>query len=167
MDDEGVMCTDVVLINEGVLQNFLHNRETASIMDVPPTGNARAWEYDYEPLIRMRNTYIKKGDWHTEEIIEDTKKGYFLMGAGSGQADVNAEFMFEVKKAYTIENGELGSLLRSVTITGNAFHVLKTVDAVGDDIVFDMGSGSCGKNQPAKVDGGGPFVRCDVLVGGR
>ncbi len=167
VDDEGVACTDVTLINKGVLQNFLHNRETAYIMDVLPTGNARAWEYDYEPLIRMRNTYIEKGDWHTEEIIEDTEKGYYLRGAGSGQADVNAEFMFEVKEAYTIENGELGDLLRSVTMTGNAFSVLQTVDAVGNDLVFDMGFGSCGKNQPAKVDGGGPFVRCDVLVGGR
>lgn len=167
VDDEGVACADVVIINKGVLCNFLHNRETAYIMDVPPTGNARAWEYDYEPLIRMRNTYLEKGDWGSEEIIEDTKKGYFLRGAGAGQADANAEFMFEVKEAYTIENGALGDLLKSVTMTGNAFSVLKTVDAVGDKIVFDMGFGSCGKNQSAKVDGGGPLVRCDVLVGGR
>jgi TldD protein len=167
VDDEGVECKDVTLIDNGVLTAFLHNRETAYIMDAAPTGNARAWEYDFEPIIRMRNTYIEKGDWKEENIIEDTKKGYFLKGAGAGQADFNAEFMFQVKEAYTIEDGELGDLLRSVTITGNAFAVLNTVDAVGSNFAFDMGFGSCGKNQPAKVDGGGPSVRCEVLVGGR
>lgn len=167
VDDEGVKSKRVTLIERGVLKGFLHNRETAYIMDTEPTGNARAWEYDLEPLIRMRNTYIEPGDWKKEEILEETKKGYFLEGAGSGQADANAEFMFEVKEAYTIEDGERGELLRSVTMTGNAFTVLKTVDAVGDDFHFDMGFGGCGKNQPIKVDGGGPHLRCEVLVGGR
>lgn len=167
VDDEGVKCADVTLIEKGILKNFLHNRETAHIMDTEPTGNARAWEFDYEPLIRMRNTYIEPGDWSEEEILEETTSGYLLRGAGAGQADVNAEFMFEVKEAYTIKNGELGELLRSATMTGNAFEVLKTVDAVGKNFAFDMGFGSCGKNQPAKVDGGGPSMRCQVLVGGR
>lgn len=167
VDDEGVECQDVVMIENGILKNFLHNRETAFIMDAEPTGNARAWEYDLEPLIRMRNTFIQPGDWKEEEIIEETKKGYMLQGAGAGEADMDAQFMFQVKEAYTIENGELGDLLRSVTMIGNAFDVLKTVDAVGDNFGFDMGFGACGKFQPAKVDGGGPSVRCTVLVGGR
>lgn len=167
VDDEGVECKDVTLIENGVLKNFLHNRETAHILNAEPTGNARAWEYDLEPLIRMRSTFIKEGDWKREEIIEDTKKGYLLQGAGAGEADANAEFMFQVKEAYTIENGELGDLLRSVVMTGDAFDVLKTVDAVGNTLEFDMGFGSCGKIQPAKVDGGGPWLRCEVLVGGR
>lgn len=167
VDDEGVKCKDVTLIENGVLKGFLHSRETASIMDVPPTGNARAWEYDLEPIIRMRNTYIREGDWKEDEIIEATGNGYLLKGAGSGQADSNAQFMFQVKEAYSIENGELSDLLRSVVMTGNAFDVLKTVDAVSDTIDFDMGFGACGKGQPAKVDGGGPYIRCEVLVGGR
>jgi TldD protein len=167
VDDEGVKSTRVMLIERGVLKGFLHNRETAYIMDTEPTGNARAWEYDLEPLIRMRNTYIEPGDWKKEEILQETKNGFILEGAGSGQADSNAEFMFEVKEAYTVENGEQGELLRSVTMTGNAFEVLKTVDAVGDDFNFDMGFGACGKNQLIKVDGGGPHLRCEVMVGGR
>jgi TldD protein len=167
VDDEGVKSTKVILIEQGVLKGFLHNRETAHIMDTEPTGNARAWEYDLEPLIRMRNTYIEPGDWKKEEIIQETKNGFLLEGAGSGQADSNAEFMFEVKEAYRIENGEQGELLRSVTMTGNAFKVLKTVDAVGNDFNFDMGFGACGKNQLIKVDGGGPHLRCEVMVGGR
>jgi TldD protein len=167
VDDEGVTCQDVVLIKNGIQKGFLHNRETAYVMDAEPTGNARAWEFDLEPIIRMRNTYVEKGDWTKEEIIEDTDEGYVLIGAGAGQADANAQFMFQVQEAYTVEHGEVGELLKSVIMTGDAFEVLKTVDAVGDTIDFDMGSGSCGKNQPAKVDGGGPWLRCHVLVGGR
>ncbi|MBU6998322.1 MAG: TldD/PmbA family protein [Theionarchaea archaeon] len=167
VDDEGVECRDVVLIDHGFLRNFMHNRETAYLMDTEPTGNARAWEYDFEPLIRMRNTYIQKGDWKEEEILQDTKTGYMLKGAGSGQADSNGEFMFQVKEAYTIDGGEEKELLRSVSMTGNAFDVLGTVDAAGSRVVFDMGFGACGKQQLAKVDGGGPLLRCQVLVGGR
>jgi TldD protein len=166
VDDEGVKCTDVTMIQDGVLTGFLHNRETAYILDAQPTGNARAWEYDYEPLIRMRNTYIEKGDWNLQEILEDTKKGYLLKGARAGQADSNAEFMFQVKEVYTLSKGEIGDLLRSATLTGNAFDVLKTVDAVSSDFWFDMGYGVCMKGQFASVDGGGPFVRCELLVGG-
>lgn len=167
VDDEGVECRDVYLIKQGVLTDYLHNRETAHIMNAEPTGNARAWEYDFEPIIRMRNTYLEKGDWQSEEIIEDTRKGYYLKGARGGQADANAEFMFLVKEAYTVEHGEVGDLLRSVTMVGNAFEVLKTVDAVGESFAFDMGFGVCMKTQLASVDGGGPHLRCHLLVGGR
>jgi TldD protein len=167
VDDEGVACRDVVLIDHGVLKNFMHNKETAYLMGAEPTGNARAWEYDYEPLIRMRNTYIEGGDWREEEIFEDTRTGYVFKGAGAGQADANGEFMFNVKEAYTLEGGEEKELLRSVSMMGNAFDVLKTVDAAGSKVVFDMGFGACGKHQLAKVDGGGPLLRCQVLVGGR
>jgi TldD protein len=167
VDDEGVESRDVILIKNGVLTDFLHDRETAYIMDAAPTGNARAWEYDYEPLIRMRTTYAKKGDWELEEIIEDTKKGYLMKGAGSGQADANAHFMFQVKEVCSIEDGEPGAALRDTIITGNAFDVLKSVDAVGNTVFFDMGFGVCEKSQPARVDGGGPYIRCEVQVGGR
>lgn len=167
VDDEGVDCRDIIMIEKGVLKGFLHNRETASLMDTEATGNARAWEYDLEPIIRMRNTYLERGDWEEEEIVQDTKKGYLLKGAGAGQADTNGEFMFEVKEAYPIERGEVGEVLKSVVMTGNAFAVLKTVDAAGKILDFDMGFGVCGKNQPAKVDGGGPLIRCEVTVGGR
>ena len=166
VDDEGVACEDVTLIDEGVMKGYLHNRETAFILNTTPTGNARAWEYDYEPLIRMRNTYIEPGTWDDDEIIEDTSHGFFMKGARTGQADVNGEFVFQVKEAYEIRNGEIGQLLRSVTLTGNAFDVLKTVDAVGKTFELDMGFGVCMKGQLASVDGGGPHLRCRMLVGG-
>ena len=85
----------------------------------------------------------------------------------SGQADSNAEFMFGVREARLIKGGKIGELVRGVTISGNAFQVLESVDAVGNDFAWDNGSGYCGKGQPAKVDAGGPHVRCTLTIGGR
>ncbi|MFP3985285.1 MAG: TldD/PmbA family protein, partial [Candidatus Bathyarchaeia archaeon] len=106
-DDEGVEGEKTVIIDEGILRNYLHSRETAAKFDVEPTGNSRAWNYRDVPLIRMRATYIEAGDWNREEIIADTKEGFLLFGSGSGQADSNAEFMFGVQEAYKIRNGEI------------------------------------------------------------
>ncbi len=156
-----------VVIDRGVLRSYLHDRETAALFDVPPTGNARAWLFDDEPLIRMRNTYIEPGASSLEEIISSVKDGFLLRGAGSGQADANAEFMFGVQEAYEIRNGKVGRLLRGATISGDAFEVLKGIDMLSSGFEWGLGSGACGKGQHAKVDGGGPYVRCRVMVGGR
>lgn len=167
VDDEGVLTRKAVIVDRGILRSYLFDRETAARFGFEPTGNARAFEYSDEPLIRMRNTYIEPGDAHPEEMVEDVKHGYLLKGSGPGQADSSAEFMFGVQEAYLVENGEVGPLLRSATISGNAFDVLRTVDAVGRDFAFDMGAGFCGKYQAAKVDGGGGTLRCRAIVGGR
>jgi len=99
-------------------------------------------------------------------MIDGVKDGFLLRGAGGGQADMNAEFMFQVQRVYQIKNGKIGQLLRGITMSGQAFDVLKSVDAVSDDFEWGIGSGHCGKLQFAKVDGGGPYVRCKVLLGG-
>lgn len=167
VDDEGVPAQNTTIIEDGVLKSYLHNRETAAKFGVEPTGNARAFEYDNEPLIRMRNTFIEPGDSKLDEMIASTDDGYLLAGAKNGQADSNAEFMFAVSRVYPIKNGKLGELHRSTTITGDAFDVLKSVDQVGDDFAWDLGSGFCGKGQPAKVDAGGPHLRCTVTLAGK
>jgi TldD protein len=167
VDDEGVPGQRTVIIESGVLKSYLHDRESAAVFDVPPTGNARAWEYDDEPIIRMRNTYLEPGASSLEEMIASVDEGFLLSGAGSGQADANAEFMFGVQEAYEIKSGRLGRLLRGASISGDAFEVLKGVDMVSSGFEWAMGSGHCGKGQPAKVDGGGPYVRSRVVVGGR
>jgi len=165
-DDEGVEGKKTVVIERGVLKSYLHSRETAAKFGVEPTGNSRAWNYRDLPLIRMRATYIEAGDWSREEIIQDTKDGLLLFGSGSGQADSNAEFMFGVQEAYKIRKGEVGEPFRGVTISGSAYDVLKSIDAVGKDFSLELGRGHCGKMQPAKVDAGGPTVRCKMLFGG-
>jgi TldD protein len=166
VDDEGVPAQRTVVIDNGVLRNYLHNRETAQVFGVMPTGNARAWSYSDEPIIRMRNTYIEPGDMEFEELISGVKNGYFLKGGKGGQADANAEFMFGVQEAYRITNGKVGELLRGVTISGQAFDVLKSCNGVGKEFKWGLGAGYCGKMQAAKVDAGGPHVRCKVIVGG-
>jgi len=148
-DDEGTPTERTVIIERGVVKGFMHSRETASQFDAVPTGNARAWSFEFDPIIRMRNTYIEPGDQTIEELIEDVKDGYFLRGGGGGQADFNGEFMFTIQEAVKIENGELKESYRGAAISGNAFEVLKKVKGVGKD--FDMRVGICGKEQPSYV----------------
>jgi TldD protein len=75
--------------------------------------------------------------------------------------------MFGVREAHEIVDGKIGKLVRGVTISGNAFEVLQSVDAVADDFIWGLGAGHCGKGQLAKVDAGGPHLRCVVTIGGR
>ncbi len=166
VDDAGVKSKKTVIIKKGVMKSYLHSRFTAHHFGVKPTGNERAWEYDVEPLIRMRNTYLEPGDFSKEELLEDMKFGYLCVQPGGGQADSTAEFMFSITEAYEIKNGEVGGLVKNVTLTGDAFEVLQSVTGIGKDWKLDMGSGHCGKWQPAKVDGGGGSTKATTLVSG-
>jgi TldD protein len=166
VDDEGVITQNTTIIRNGMLESYLHNRESAAKYGVDPTGSARAWEYSDQPLIRMRNTYLAPGETSLEEIIASTKDGYLLDGPRNGQADATGEFMFGVQEARRIRDGKLCELVRGVTISGIAFDVMQTVDAVSNEFKWDLGSGYCGKGQPAKVDAGGPYIRCQAILGG-
>jgi len=163
-DDEGAPTQKTVLIEKGMVKGFMHSRETAHDFKAKPTGNARAWNFEFDPIIRMRNTYIESGDCTVEELAEEIKEGYFLKGGLSGQADFTGEFMFGTQEAVHIKNGEFRESLRGVTISGNAFEVLKKVDAIGKD--FAMRIGLCGKEQINYVGIGGPNLRTNVLMGG-
>jgi TldD protein len=166
VDEEGVVAGRTVIIEKGELKSFLHNRESAMIFGTNSTGNARAFNYNDEPLIRMRNTFIEPGEDKIQEMIKETKHGYIVKGARNGQADANGEFMFGAEEVYLIENGEEKELLRGASISGNAFEVLQSVDMIGNEFHYDIGTGYCGKYQPAKVDGGGPYIRCTAVIGG-
>jgi TldD protein len=166
-DDEGVVTQTTTIIDQGKLVSYLHNKESAAEFKVEPTGNARAWLYNDEPIIRMRNTYMLPGKSKLNDMITEMDDGYLIEGAGSGQADANGEFMFGCSHVWRIEDGKKVELLREATLSGLAFHVLSTVDAVSSEFQWDLGTGHCGKGQPAKVDAGGPYVRCQINVGGR
>jgi TldD protein len=131
-----------------------------------PTGNARAFEYSDEPLIRMRNTFIEPKSDKFDDIIKETRHGYLVKGPRNGQADANGEFMFGSQEVYLVEKGEVKQLMKGASISGCAFDVLQSIDMVGNDLEFDVGTGYCGKFQPAKVDGGGPHIRCTAIIGG-
>ena len=154
VDDEGTPGQDVTIIEQGVLKSFMHNKESARIFDVAPTGNARAYTFADEPLIRMRNTAILPGDSSLEDMIASVEDGYYLIQASNGQADSTSEFMFGVVLGYEIKNGELGKAIRDTTISGVAYDVLKTVTMVSDQHWWSSG-GMCGKKQALPVGLGG------------
>jgi len=166
VDDEGVVAQDVTLIEKGVLKNFMHSRESARHFGVKPHGNARAFTFSDEPLIRMRNTAILPGKDKLDDMIASLDDGYYLVKTGNGQADTTGEFMFSVTLGYEIKNGKIGKAIRDSTISGVAFEMLKTVDMVSDDMSWDC-AGFCGKKQLMTVGMGGPALRCDVNIGGR
>lgn len=165
-DDEGVEARDAVLIDKGVLRSYMHNKESAAHFGVAPTGNARAYGFYDEPLIRMRNTAILPGTSKLQDMISGVDDGYYFMRSSNGQADSTSEFMFGVVMGFEIKGGKIGEALRDTTISGVAFDMLKTVTAVSDDMSWSCG-GMCGKKQSIPVGMGGPAVRCRVNVGGR
>jgi TldD protein len=166
VDDEGVIAKDAKIIENGVLVGYMNNRETADRFGVEPCGNARAWEFSDEPLIRMRNTAILPGNDNLEDMISSVEDGYYLIDSSNGQADTTGEFMFGVSMGYEIKNGKIGKALLDTTISGVAFNMLKTVDMVSDEVKWSS-SGFCGKKQPMPVGMGGPAIRCKVMIGGR
>ena len=165
-DDEGVAAEDVTLIENGILKAYLHSRESARHFGVTPQGNARAFSYSDEPLIRMRNTAVLPGKSKMEDMIASIDDGYYLVKTGNGQADTTGEFMFSVDLGYEIKNGKLGKAVRETTISGVAFEMLKTVDMLSDDMNWEC-IGFCGKKQPMTVGAGGPAIRCELNVGGK
>lgn len=164
-DDEGVEAKDVNIIENGILRAYMHNRESANKFGVMPLGNARAWLFSDEPLIRMRNTAILPGGNKLEELITSVEDGYYLLKTNNGQADSTGEFMFGVSMGYEIKNGKLGRAIRDTTISGIAFDMLKTVDMISDEVRWGS-SGFCGKKQPMPVGLGGPALRCKITIGG-
>jgi len=166
VDDEGIIAQDAVLIEDGILKGFMHSRDTARKFDTQPQGNARAFSFSDEPLIRMRNTIIKPGKSKLDDMIASIDDGYYLVKSGNGQADSTGEFMFSVELGYEVKNGKIGKAIRETTISGVAFEMLKTVDMVSDDMYWSIG-GFCGKKQMITTSMGGPAIRCDINIGGR
>ena len=166
LDDEGIRAEDAELIRCGILTGYMNDRESAERYGMAPKGNARAWTFSDEPIIRMRNTCILPGKNTVEELIESVDDGYYLINSGNGQADLTGEFMFGVTCGYEIKNGKLGRALLDTTVTGVAFNMLKTVDMVSNEVEWSS-SGFCGKKQPMAVGMGGPHMRCKIMIGGR
>jgi len=166
IDDEGTKAEDMVIIDNGILKGYMHNKKSAQHFAVKPTGNARAYEYFDEPLIRMRNTAILPGQSKLSDIISSIDDGYYLIKPSNGQADTTSEFMFGVVLGYEIKDGKLGKALKDLTISGVAFDVLKSVTMISDDMTWSN-AGMCGKKQLIPVGLGGPAIKCEINIGGR
>ena len=167
-DDEGTPRRKTYLIKGGVLQGFLHSRETAARMGAQPTGNARAISYNFEPIVRMRNTYIDQGSATFEQMLQGIDYGLYACDAFGGQTELE-QFTFSSGYAYEIVNGQIGEMLRDVVLTGNIFETLKNIDLIGNDLRVIGGAGGCGKGGqfPLPVTFGSPHIRIrNLTVGG-
>lgn len=166
-DDEGTPAHRTVLVEDGVLVNYMYDRLTAMREGVSSTGNGRRQSYRHRPIPRMTNTFIAQGEASAEEVLRRTPKGLFVRRMGGGQVNtVNGDFVFDVQEGYLIENGAVGELVRGATLTGTGPEVLKSIDMVSSDLGFSIGT--CGKDaQGVPVSDGMPTVRIpEMVVGG-
>lgn len=164
-DDEGSLAQKTILVKEGILNSYLHSRETAGRMGGVPR-NARSQGMD-RPVVRMSNTYIANGEAKLEEILEELGNGVYLAGSRGGQVSTGeGVFQFNAKRGYLIENGERTKLLRDVSLSGKILEILKNVKTVGNDLKFN--SGRCGKaGQLVPVSDGSPHLLIEkATVGG-
>ncbi|MBI4200214.1 MAG: TldD/PmbA family protein [Chloroflexi bacterium] len=166
-DNEGTPATKTSLIREGVLVGRLHSRETAAKMGEPPTGNARAMNYGFPPIVRMTNTLIEPGAATLEDLVADIEEGVYARNWYGGMTSMEM-FTFSAGEAYMVRHGKVAELLRPVMLTGNLFTTLANLDAVANDLAMNQGGG-CGKNGqgPLPVSNGSPHIRIQhCLVGG-
>lgn len=168
-DDEGVATEKTYLIKDGLLVGRLHSRETAGKMNEGPTGNARAIDYRFPPIIRMRNTCIEKGDYSFADMLKGVKLGVYAIDAYGGQT--NGEmFTFGAGRAYMIRDGRIAEMVRDVNLTGNVFSTLNNIDLVGSDYTAYDAAGGCGKGEqmPLPTSHWSPHVRIqNVVIGGQ
>ena len=168
IDDEGRVAQRNVLIQDGVLTDFMWDRLRAEADGRASSGNGRRQSYRHLPMVRMTNTYLLNGTADPDEIVRQTPFGVFVAQLGGGQVNTaNGDFVFGMTEAYLIEDGAITEPLRDGNLIGNGPEALRLIDVVGND--FAMGSpGTCGKDgQGVPVGDGQPTLRVQALtIGG-
>ncbi|MEA3229467.1 MAG: TldD/PmbA family protein [archaeon] len=168
-DDEGVRGKKTVIFRKGVLESYMHSRESAAEMGVESTGNARAQSAACQPIVRMSNTYFNRGEMQVEELFEGMKKGVSMEGFKGGQVNiVDGTFTFGAERGHIIENGKKTTFIKDCSITGKILDVLGKIDGVANNFLMDH-IGFCGKEgQTVPVSNGAPSFRVSkLLVGGQ
>ena len=166
-DDEGVPAQKTYMIRDGVLESYLHDRISASWYGVEPTGNGRRENFRYNPIPRMRATYMESGEADPKSIIADVKEGIYVDEFSNGQVKIGeGDFTFFVKSGFLIENGRLTTPVKDINIIGNGPQALADIVAVGNDLKIDNGTWTCGKEQSVPVSCGMPTVLVSNLVVG-
>ncbi len=166
-DQEGVAAKKRIIVDRGVLKEYLHTLETAETLGLTPNGAARAMDYASIPLSRMSNTFIAPGDF-SDDIYEGIKCGISLYGFQYGYVETSSgKFMFKSQYGRMIHNGKLAEYVRDVALTGTTLDILNRIDAITSD--FKLDAGVCGKEgQWVPVTSGGPSIRIrGVVVGGQ
>ena len=166
-DDEGVETKKTTLVEKGILKNHMQNRETAKIFNSPPTGNMRATDYRFMPLIRMACTCIANGDSDVNEIIKDVKHGYLISNMKIPSIDMKRyNWSISCQYAQKIEKGEITDLLKDVIVMGTAPEFFESIDACGNDFTVRPIT-NCGKGDPMQsmiMGNGGPTIRGTATV---
>src|SRR5450830_1369307 len=156
VDDEGNASQRNVLIEDGILKGYIQDSMNARLMGVAPTGNGRRESYADVPIPRMTNTYMLAGDKSPEDILASVKKGLYASNFGGGQVDITSgKFVFSASEAYWVENGKILYPVKGATLVGNGPDALTRVSMIGNDMKFDSGVGTCGKegqSVPVGVD---------------
>jgi len=167
-DMEGVPTKKRLLIEHGVLKDFILNKEAAAELNLAPNGGARAQSFAFRPIVRMSNTYIASGNYTFEELLKDVKNGIYLKGTRGGQVDpAKGTFQFNAEEAFQIDHGKITTPLLDVSLSGLTLETLNNIDAVAKD--FGMHVGYCGKeDQLIPAGDGSPHIRVrNAVVGGR
>ena len=167
-DDEGVPAEKTYMVKDGILCSYLHDRISANWYGVKPTGNGRRENFRYNPIPRMRATYMENGNADPEGIVASVKKGIYVDEFSNGQVKIGeGDFTFFVKSGYLIEDGHLTAPVKDINIIGNGPQALSEIVAVGNDMKIDNGTWTCGKEQSVPVSCGMPTVLIGRLtVGG-
>lgn len=167
-DDEGVVSRQTYLIKKGILGGRLHSRETAAEFNEPLSGNTRAVDYNFTPIVRMSNIFIEPGTTPFDEMIASVKDGLYLVSGKGGQT-IGDMFTFGAQYGYVIKNGKLGQMIRDINLSGNVFTTLMNISAIGNDLKIGE-SGGCGKGSQMLTGSGygSPHVKIDTLtIGGK
>ena len=167
-DDEGIPAQKTYMVRNGVLESYLHDRISASYYGVPSTGNGRRESFRYNPIPRMRATYMEDGDMVKEDIIRSVSSGIYVDEFSNGQVKIGeGDFTFYVKSGFLIENGKLTAPIKDINVIGNGPEALTNISMVAADLKIDNGTWTCGKEQNVPVTCGIPTVLVNNLtVGG-
>jgi TldD protein len=170
VDDEGTPGKKTVLVENGILTGYLHDKISAHYYNVEPTGNGRRQNYQYMPFPRMRNTYMMNGDATPDDVIKQVKNGIYVQDVSNGEVFIGqGDFSFYVSQGYQIENGKLTAPIKDINIMGNGPKMLENITMAANDLtMYQGGAGMCGKeNQGVKVSFGLPTCLVkSMTVGG-
>lgn len=169
VDDEGYAPRKNVLIENGILVGYMHDRLSAGHYGVKPSGNGRRESFRSQPLPRMTNTALLSGKDNPDDILHSVKRGIYAKRFSGGQVNIsNGDFVFSLSESYLIEDGKLTAPLKGVNLIGNGPDVLRRVDMLGSDYALSDGMWTCGKDgQSVAVNVGTPTVRiASITVGG-
>lgn len=166
-DDEGTKSERTVLVDRGVLKTYLYDRFTARKDKRNSNGHGRRESYGHRPIPRMSNTFISSGPDDPQRILSSVENGLLVRRMGGGQVNpVTGDFVFEVEEGYLLEGGRVKTMVRGASLLGNGPEVLSSIDLVGNDMGW--GVGTCGKDgQGVPVSDGQPTLRIPkLLIGG-